>query len=161
VPSFGQGGLNELLHPRFGRCDSFTFVTIENNEITSVKSVPNHAANAMGGAGIQAAQIIGNHGATDVIVGFLGPNAAQALASLNLNLYQAPQQQITVKEAIDLFIQGKLSRMEGSNVGAHYGMGGGGGGQGYGRGGMGSGRGGGQGYGRGGMGSGRGRGQQF
>ena len=90
IPSFGEGGLNEYVNPRFGRCDSFTFVTVENNEIKAVKSVPNHAAGAMGGAGIQAAQIVGNNGAQDVLVGFLGPNAAQGLNSLNLNLYKRP-----------------------------------------------------------------------
>ncbi|MHA1688761.1 MAG: NifB/NifX family molybdenum-iron cluster-binding protein [Promethearchaeota archaeon] len=148
VPSFGQGGLNEYVNPRFGRCASFTFVEIIENEIKSVKAVPNQAAGAMGGAGIQAAQLVGNYGATDVIVGFLGPNAAQGLMSLNLNLYQAPQQQITVKEAIDLYIQGKLPKIGGSNVGAHYGMGAGGG----------FGMGGGRGMGGGG---GRGRRQQF
>ena len=137
IPSFGEGGLNELLNPRFGRCQSFTFVTIEDKSIKEVKAVSNMASNAMGGAGIQAAQTIGNHGATIVIVGNLGPNAAQSLTSLNLKIYQAPNEQLTVKKAIELYIDGKLQEMNSSNVGAHYGMGGGGG--------MGGGRGGGRG----------------
>ncbi len=143
IPSFGNGGLNEMVNQRFGRCSSFTFVTIENNEIKAVKAVPNHAADAMGGAGIQAAQIIGNNGASDLIVGFLGPNAAQALNALQLNIYQLPNQQVTVKQAITMYLQGKLAKVDGANVGAHYGMGGGRGmGQGRGMGGgMGGGRG--------------------
>ncbi|TFG01315.1 MAG: dinitrogenase iron-molybdenum cofactor biosynthesis protein [Promethearchaeota archaeon] len=145
VPSFGNGGLNEIINPRFGRCDSFTFVTIEDNSIKEVKAVSNMAANAMGGAGIQAAQTIGNHGATIVIAGNLGPNAAQSLMALNLKIYQAPPQQITVKQAVELFIEGKLQEMSGSNVGAHFGMGGG---RGMGGGGRGMGGGGGMGGGR-------------
>lgn len=61
IPTFGDKGLNEVMNNRFGRCKSFTFVTIENNEIIEVKSVANDAQGAMGGAGIQAAQIIGNN----------------------------------------------------------------------------------------------------
>ncbi|MFX0073339.1 MAG: NifB/NifX family molybdenum-iron cluster-binding protein [Candidatus Hermodarchaeota archaeon] len=144
VPSVGEGGLKQMMNSQFGRCDSFTFVTIENNEVSAVKTVPNSAVNAMGGAGIQAAQTIANNGATDIIVGFLGPNAAQSLGALNLNMYQInnPNQQYTVKDVIDLYIQGKLQKLDKANVGAHYGMEPGiGGGRGMGRGGgMGGGR---------------------
>jgi len=143
VPSNGNGGLNEQINPRFGRCPSFTFVTVENNEIKEVKAVPNPAADAMGGAGIQAAQIVGNNSADEVIVGFLGPNAAQSLNSLNLKMYQAPNQPISVKEVINLYLENKLQLITSANVSAHQGMGRGGG--------MGGGRG---------MGSGHGMGRQ-
>jgi predicted Fe-Mo cluster-binding NifX family protein len=156
VPSIGEGGLTSMLNPRFGRCDSFTFVTVENNEIKAVKTVVNHAQDAMGGAGIQAAQIVGNNNAEELIVGSLGPNAIQALKSLNLNIYQAPNQQITIKDAIDMYLNGQLSELQTANVGSHYGMGRGGG---MGRGaGGGGGRGGGRGRGGGGGAGGGGRG---
>ncbi len=147
IPTFGNLGLKEVMNNRFGRCASFTFVTIENNEIVEVKSVANDAAGAMGGAGIQAAQIIGNNGATEVIVGNLGPNASNSLSALNIKIYQS--QGGTVKELIDLLLGGKLQVLATSNVGAHAGMGGGGG------------RGGGMGGGRGMGGGGGGRGRQF
>jgi len=135
VPTFGKGGLNELLNPRFGRCDSFTFITIEKGNIKEVRTVSNSASSAMGGAGIQAAQIVGNNGAKELIAGFLGPNAAQSLNALNIKIYQAPNQQVTVKQCIDLYLQGKLLEMNNANVDAHYGMGPGmGGGRGMGRG---------------------------
>jgi len=147
IPTFGNLGLKEVMNNRFGRCASFTFVTIENNEIVEVKSVANDAAGAMGGAGIQAAQIIGNNGATEVIVGNLGPNAANSLNAINIKIYQSLGGSLTVKELIDLRLSGKLQVLTSSNVGAHAGMGGGGG------------RGGGMGGGRG-MGGG-GQGRQF
>ncbi|MBA7522292.1 hypothetical protein ES705_14410 [subsurface metagenome] len=145
IPTFGNLGLKEVMNNRFGRCNSFTFVTLKNNEIVEVKSVANDAQGAMGGAGIQAAQIIGNNGATEVIVGNLGPNAANSLSALNIKIYQAQGGSLTVKELIDLRLSGKLQVLTSSNVGAHAGMGGGRGG------GMGGGRGGGMG----------GRGRQF
>ncbi len=141
IPTFGNKGLNEVINNRFGRCNSFTFVTIENNEIVEVKSVANDAQGAMGGAGIQAAQIIGNNGATEVIVGNLGPNAMNSLSALNLKVYQSQGGSLTVKELIDLRLSGKLQVLTSSNVGAHAGMGGGmGGGRGGGMGGGGRGR---------------------
>ncbi len=142
IPTFGNKGLNEVMNNRFGRCNSFTFVTIENNEIVEVKSVTNDAQGAMGGAGIQAAQIIGNYGATEVIVGNLGPNAANSLSALNLKIYQSLGGNLTVRELIDMRLSGKLQVITSSNVVAHAGMGGGGGrGGGRGGGGGGGGRG--------------------
>jgi predicted Fe-Mo cluster-binding NifX family protein len=139
IPSMGNGGLNDQMSSRFGRCTSFTFVEIENNEIKAVKTVPNPAANAMGGAGVQATQIIGNNDANAIIVGFLGPNAASGLNALKIQILQAPNQAITIKDVMNLYLEGKLKTITSSNVGSHYGMGGGrrgmgGGGQGMGRG---------------------------
>jgi len=145
IPSMGNGGLNDQMSPRFGRCASFTFVELENNEIKAVKTVPNPAANAMGGAGVQATQIIGNNGAEAIIVGFLGPNAASGLNALNIKIFQAPNKAITIKEVMNLYIEGKLQTIATSNVASHYGMGGGrgmgGGGRGMGGGGRGQGMG--------------------
>ena len=125
VPSFGNGGLNENFNSRFGRCDSFTFVTIEKKEIVEVKSVPNPAMDAMGSAGIQAAQTVGSNGADEVIVGFVGPNAASSLNALKLKMYQAPNKSMTVKEVVELYLKGDLEVITAANASSHYGMGGG------------------------------------
>ena len=125
VPSFGDDGLNSLMNPRFGRCGIFTLVTIEDKSIKEVKTVSNMAASAMGGAGIQAVQTIGNYGATEVVVGNLGPNAAQSLSAMNFKIYQAPNEQLTVKKIIELYLEGKLQTISGANVDSHFGMGGG------------------------------------
>jgi predicted Fe-Mo cluster-binding NifX family protein len=137
IPSMGNGGLSDMMSPRFGRCPSFTFVTIENNEIKAVKTVPNSAVNAMGGAGVQAAQTIGMNNAEAIAVGMLGPNAAQALGVLNIRILQVTNQSATIKEIAESFIKGELKEISGPNVGSHYGMG------------MGAGRGMGRGMGRG------------
>jgi len=148
VPSSGDGGLNDVMDQRFGRCMSFTIVTLDNKEIKEVKTVPNGGPGMMSSAGILAAQTVGEHKVDVVIVGFLGPNAANALNALNLKMYQATIQGITVQQAINLYLEGKLQELSGANVGGHFGMGGGGRGMGAG-GGMGGG---------GGMGSGGGMG---
>ena len=142
VPSIGNGGLSDTMSPRFGRCQSFTFITIDNKGINAVKTVPNSAAGAMGGAGVQAAQTIGMNNANVIAVGMLGPNAAQSLNALNIRIVQVPNQQFTVKQVVELYIKGELQEIKDATVGSHYGMGPGLGG------GRGMGRGGGQGMGR-------------
>jgi len=122
VPSIGNGGLSETMSPRFGRCPSFTFITIEKKGIKAVKTVPNSAVGAMGGAGVQAAQLIGMNNANVIAVGMLGPNAAQALNALNIKIVQVPSQQLTVKEVVELYLNGELQEINGPNVGSHYGM---------------------------------------
>jgi len=132
IPSKGKGGLNDNMCPRFGRCASFTFVELEKKEIFVVKTIPNPAAEAMGGAGVQATQIIGNNNADTVIVGFLGPNAANGLKAINIKIFQAPDKEMTVKEVLDLYLEDKLKEISSANVTPHHGMGGGGRGRGRG-----------------------------
>ena len=67
IPSYRDGGLNELVHPKFGRCDSFTFITLDNNEITEVKVIENSAADESHGSGTLAAKIISKNEAEKLI----------------------------------------------------------------------------------------------
>ena len=123
IPTYGNGGLNEVMNKRFGRCDTFTFVTIKNNQVTEVKSVENHAKSGSGGVGIQATQLVGNHSADEVIVDFLGPNATNSLKALNIKIYHTPGGDLTVKDLIDLRLNEKLELITSANVAAHQGMG--------------------------------------
>jgi len=84
VSSQSQGGLDDMVSPMFGRCPIYTIVDIDldQKEIKEVSTENNPAMQAMGGAGIQAAQLIGNLGAKVVISGNFGPNAFIALQQL-------------------------------------------------------------------------------
>jgi len=124
IPSMKEGGLEDIVNPNFGRCKNFTFVELKEGEIDSVKVVQNEAMNAMGGAGIQAGGIIGNNNATAAIIGSIGPNAVESLNALNIETYQAPEKQITIKEAVNLFKKNALKKISSANVGSHYGLGG-------------------------------------
>ena len=109
VPSHREGGLNEIFHLKFGRCDSFTFVTVDNNEIIQVKIIVNFAADEPGGSGTQAAKLVKSNGGDKLIVSKLGPNASKALGSLNIKTFQGPDRKITIKELMNLYIDGKLN----------------------------------------------------
>jgi len=108
IPSYREGGLNEIVHPKFGRCDSFTFITIDNNEITQVRVIENSAADETRSAGTIAAKIVRNNEAEKLIVGKLGPNASMALNSLNIKTFQAPERKILVKDLLDLYLKGRV-----------------------------------------------------
>jgi predicted Fe-Mo cluster-binding NifX family protein len=133
--------------PVFGRCPTYIFV---DSETMQFEAVPNPAMNQGGGAGIQAAQFVVEHGAQAVLTGNLGPNAFNVLAAAGIPGYLVPQG--TVRQAVELYKAGQVQTMGGANVAAHAGMGGGAG--------MGAGRGLGRGMGRG-MGMGMGMGGGF
>ena len=122
VPSNEDGGLSQMMSSRFGRCSSFTLVTVEDGEIIAVKTVPNPGAREMGSAGIHAAQIIGNNDTDILIAGLIGPNAAETLKPLNIKILHASDQNKQVKQIIEQYIKGELKELKGSNVAAQQGM---------------------------------------
>jgi len=138
-----QGGLEDQVSPVFGRCPTFTFVDVEDKEIKNVEVIPNEFAGAMGGAGIQAAQLVANKGANVVIAGNYGPNAYPILNQAGISVVSA---QGNVKEVVMKHVNGELPEITQSTAPRFGGMGmGRGGGRGMGRGGgRGMGRGGGR-----------------
>jgi predicted Fe-Mo cluster-binding NifX family protein len=132
VVSANGAGLEAQASPIFGRCPTYVFV---DTETMAVESLENSAANAAGGAGIQAAQLVVERGAQAVISGNLGPNAYDVFQAAGVSCYLFGGG--TVGEAVQALKDGKLSSVGGANVAAHAGMGGRGGGRGI-RGGMGA-----------------------
>ncbi len=108
IPSHRKGWLNEIFHAKFGRCDSFTFITVDNNEITQVRVIENSAADETRSSGTLAAKIIKNNNAEKLIVSKLGPNASMALNSLKIKTFHAPVGKILVKDLLDLYLKGKI-----------------------------------------------------
>jgi predicted Fe-Mo cluster-binding NifX family protein len=148
----GAYGIDAPMDPRFGRCPFFVVVDLDNMSDTSI---PNANVMATSGAGIQAAQEVARQGAAALITGNVGPNAMQTLSAANIDVY-LHQGGGSVRDTVEKFKRGELTKVSGPSVQAHAGMGQGagrGGGQGMGRGGgRGMGRGGGQGQGMGGQG---------
>lgn len=116
VPSEKNGGLNDLLNLRFGKCNSITFVSIEDENIESVKVVPIYTTEIIGNLGIHAAEIIKQNKASNVIIGYIGKKAFQTLNSQKIKVFRTLDERITVKKCIDLFIQGKLTETMESNA---------------------------------------------
>ena len=155
----GASGLDAPMDPRFGRCPFFVVVDLDS---MSENSVPNSNVTASSGAGIQAAQEIAKQGVSALITGNIGPNAMQTLSAAKIDVYQH-QGGGSVRDVVEKFQRGDLTKISSASVPVHadQGQGSGPAGQGRGRGsgggrGAGLGRGGGQGMGSGsGVGGGR------
>lgn len=128
-----QGGLDDQVSPALGRCQTYTIVETENGEISSAEVAQNQYANAMSGAGIQAAGFVGNQGAEAVISGNFGPNAASVLNQSRVKMISATE--MNVREAVQKYLNGELEPETQATSPAKSGMGRGGGrGMGMGRG---------------------------
>ena len=102
--------LDSLLSPVFGRCKYFIIAEIEDKKIKSSKAIENLAINQFGGAGITAAQNVGNKKVEVVISGAVGPRAFSVLQQLGIGIYTAKTG--TIEENIKDFINGKLNKIE-------------------------------------------------
>jgi predicted Fe-Mo cluster-binding NifX family protein len=110
--------LDAQIDPRFGRC---SYLIIVDSETMQFEAIPNMAAGATGGAGIQAAQVIADKGVKVVITGNVGPNAFGALSAAGIEIVTGASG--VVKEVVEKFKKGELGRTGAPTVGGHFGMG--------------------------------------
>ncbi len=110
--------LDAPIDPRFGRAPYFVIV---NSETMAFEAVPNVAAGAMSGAGVQAAQTIAGKGVNVLITGNVGPNAFQALSSAGIRIVVGAHG--TVREVIEKYKRGELRETGAPTVGGHFGRG--------------------------------------
>lgn len=111
-----DGTLDGMVDERFGRAKKIVIVDIDGNDQETVDNVQN--VNAAQGAGIQTAQNIINAGAKAVISGHLGPNAFRVVSAAGIDVFAASK--MTVREALDLYKNGKLSKLAGADVEGHW-----------------------------------------
>ena len=98
--------IEDMIDQRFGRCKYFLIVDIEDKKIKNVEVKENQGAVQGHGAGISAAQQLGDLKVDVVITGNLGPNAIQVLEQLEIKTYQASG---IAKEALEKFTENKLN----------------------------------------------------
>ncbi|MFZ5753615.1 MAG: NifB/NifX family molybdenum-iron cluster-binding protein [Bacillota bacterium] len=108
--------LDSPLDERFGRAPNFIIYDLEKNTHMSIDNA--QILNSPQGAGIQAAQNVVNSGAEVVITGHVGPKAYRTLSAAGVDIYFAKGS--TVKETIEHFKLGKLSKAEGNDVEGHW-----------------------------------------
>lgn len=113
-----SNNLEAQLDPRFGRC---AYLLIVDSETMQFEAIPNMAAGATGGAGIQAAQTIVDKGVKVVITGNVGPNAFGALSAAGIEIITGAYG--AVREVVEKFKKGELQRTGAATVGGHFGMG--------------------------------------
>ncbi|MBN1502157.1 NifB/NifX family molybdenum-iron cluster-binding protein [Candidatus Woesearchaeota archaeon] len=100
--------LDSDVDTRFGRCKYFLIVETENKEIKNFSAVQNEGVLQGHGAGIRAAEQIGELKPDAVITGNLGPNASNVLSQLKVQVYHGSGK---VNTTIAAFLEGKLQRL--------------------------------------------------
>ena len=111
-----DGTMDGMVDERFGRAKKIVIVDINGNSQETVDNVQN--MNAAQGAGIQTAQNVINAGAQAVISGHLGPNAFRVVSAAGIDVFTASK--MTVREAVGLYKDGKLSKLAGADVEGHW-----------------------------------------
>ncbi len=115
-----KGGLDDAISPVFGRSQTFSVVEVKGGEIKSTSIISNPYTASMGGAGIQAAQLVINEGANAVIAGSFGPNAYSVLAQAGVEIVQA---QGIVRDVIMKYLRGEIKAMSQPSAAFGRGMG--------------------------------------
>jgi len=110
--------LDSNVDPRFGRCPYFIIYDMDSD---TFEAIENASRQAMGGAGIQAGQLITSKGVGAVLSGNFGPNAFRVLQAANIKTYSGISGK--VREAIEKYKSGLLKDTSAPDVQSHYGMG--------------------------------------
>ncbi len=111
--------IDSPIDPRFGRAPYF-LITDEKGE--KVEIIKNPGVEAIGGAGITAAQVVASSGAEVVITGNLGPRAFDVLQSSGIKMITGVSG-LSAKEALEKYQKGDLEGAGQSNVPGHFGIG--------------------------------------
>ena len=90
--------MDALVDSRFGRAAFFLIVDSDSLEY---EVIPNPNIDALGGAGVQSAQLVINNGITSLLTGKCGPKAFQALSSAGIQIYEEVTG--TVREALEAY----------------------------------------------------------
>lgn len=115
IPSDGES-LDTSVCVSFGRAP---FYCLYNTETKESRFLANSAADASGGAGIKAAQILVDNAIGTLITIRCGENAAKVLQNANVGLYKAID--LSVADNIDAFQNGKLPVLDKIHPGFHHG----------------------------------------
>jgi predicted Fe-Mo cluster-binding NifX family protein len=122
VSSMLPGGLDAQVDLRFARCPVHTLVELEGKEIKHVTVIQNSSVQTTSGAGTQTAQILANEGVAVVIAGNVGPNAYSALSGVGIQMITGAAG-MTVRDAVQRYIEGQLTPTAQPTGPAHMGMG--------------------------------------
>ncbi|MCU0632860.1 MAG: NifB/NifX family molybdenum-iron cluster-binding protein [Methanolinea sp.] len=99
-------GPEDLAEERFGRSPYFLFKSTEGGEW---EAVPNKFADAAGGVGPRAAQVLIDKGARVLITGNIGGNALAVIQAAGIEIYQY-RESGTAGDAFQKFTGGQLKK---------------------------------------------------
>jgi len=118
ISSTGKN-LESEVDARFGRCNYFLIVEIENEKIKDFKAIENTAKAQMGGAGITAGEIVAKQKVDTIITVNLGPRAFSVFEQFKIKIYQGEGK---IKKVVQDFLNGKLKELSNATGPQHVGL---------------------------------------
>jgi predicted Fe-Mo cluster-binding NifX family protein len=115
----GKGGLDDVVSPVFGRCESYTIITAEDGKIKDSKVVKNESSCASFGAGVSTSQFVLDLEPDVVIAVKIGPKAFSLLEQAGMKVVLAEG---NIREAVEAYLKGELEESKKANCGAHSGL---------------------------------------
>ncbi len=108
--------LDSEMDPRFGRA---AYIVIVDPSSLAFEALDNgENVNAFKGAGIQAAALVSEKGASILLTGYCGPNAFKTLNAVGIKVVNDVSG--TVREAVAAFNEGGLTYADQANVDGHW-----------------------------------------
>ncbi|PWI46879.1 hypothetical protein CEE45_14685 [Candidatus Heimdallarchaeota archaeon B3_Heim] len=109
-PTLPPGGLESIINPHFGKCESVTFVTVENKEIKETNVVTPQGQHSCAALPTLFAQ----NGAEVCIVGGIGGRPYMILQEYGIKTYRVNAELINkpIKDVISFFLTNQLSELE-------------------------------------------------
>lgn len=111
VPVKNNNGFDSEVNKHFGRSPYFAIVDPDKNEVDIIK---NQAANASGGAGVSAAQLVADRGVEVLLSASVGPKAYTALSSGNIKIYTI-ENYGSLNQAVESFENEELTQLDTPN----------------------------------------------
>ncbi len=115
VTSSGEA-LNSPIDLRFGRARYFVVVDTDTEDYKVIDN--KMAADAVQGAGVQAAETVSREGVEVLITGHCGPNAFRTLKAAGIEVVIGASG--SVKDAVDSYKSGTLKATDGADVEGHW-----------------------------------------
>lgn len=109
-----EKNLDNQISVSFGRAP---YYAIYNTETKTTEYIENTAANAKGGAGIKAAQLVVDSGAKILITPRCGENAADVISDAGIKMYKS--ENISANENIEKFLNSDLNLLNEIHEGFH------------------------------------------
>jgi len=106
--------LESQMDPSFGRSRYFVFIDEDERVLEVIENQP-----AAHGAGVQAAQIVSEHGAGVLITASVGPNAYGGLQAAGIKIYTGAKG--TARDALAAYRDGTLIHTTAPTSGGHRG----------------------------------------
>lgn len=106
IPTIGEGGLESTINPHFGKCETVTLVTVNNNEIKDINVVHPQGPHTCASLPMLFVQ----NGADTCIVGGIGGRPSMILQQNGIKTYTIGQEMVSksVKDVVNHFLTSEL-----------------------------------------------------